>query len=127
MAGTKVGYAWIECFSLRRESRATLTHPTTAASASLLPYRIEIAQVRRGLALAARHQKAVSAEVVDLLANADQRRAFSAIGLRPVGMRLGLAHVFLVDRPGSRQRVVDDGDFIVQNVRIGLVEIDALL
>src|SRR4051812_33099992 len=31
------------------------------------------------------------------------------------------------DRPGTRQRVVDGGDFIAQHVRIRLVEADALL
>src|SRR5262249_34520895 len=40
---------------------------------------------------------------------------------------LALANITLVHRPWPREGVVHDGDFVVQDVRIALVEIDALL
>src|SRR5258705_11721576 len=92
-----------------------------------LPRRIEITQVRRRLALAARHQEAIGAQVVDLAADPDQRGPLDAIGLDPVEMRLRLAQISLVDGPRPRQRIVDHGDLVMQDIRIGLVEIDALL
>ena len=43
---------------------------------------------------------------------------------RPIGCN---AAIILGHRPGTRQRVVDRGDFVVQQVRIGLVAVDLLL
>src|SRR5258707_10133780 len=122
MMRAMVGYAWIDC-SAPSQVRGH-ANPPYSCDASL---RIEITQVRRRLALAARHQEAVGAQVVDFAADPDQRGSLDAIGLDPVEMRLRLAQVSLVDGPRPRQRIVDHRDLVMQDIRIGLVEIDALL
>src|SRR5262249_10959336 len=53
--------------------------------------------------------------------------AFGADVLVPPDLlpRLG-APIILGDGPGTRQRMVDGGDLVVEKVRIGLVQVDAL-
>src|SRR5579864_9136831 len=48
-----------------------------------------------------------------------------AVVLQP--HRIVVAAVALGDAPGSRKGVVNDGDLVVERVRVGLVEIEALL
>src|SRR5579863_1191694 len=86
---------------------------------------IEVFQIRRRLILLDRHQEAVRAPEIDLLADDDVRVALAAAVLGPDHV-LG-ATIALHRRPGPRQRIVDSGHLVVQDVWIGLVEIKALL
>ena len=65
---------------------------------------IEIPQVRRLLALARGHQEAVGAEHVIVVLDADVRVVLGADLLDPVVPRVGVAGIFLLDRPGTGQR-----------------------
>ena len=62
-----------------------------------------------------------------LLADRNLCVVLAAVIFGPNRAGTGIAPVFLVDRPGPRQRVIDHGHFVVQDVRIGLVEMDSLL
>jgi len=66
--------------------------------------------------------------MLELVADADMGIALGADRFAPPDrfLALGPAIVF-GDGPGMRQGVVDGGDLVVQNVRIGLVLVDALL
>src|SRR5262247_1376753 len=89
-----------------------------------LPALLEIAQVRRRLILARRHQQAVRAQHVVLLADSDVRIAFGADVLEPD--EVALAAILLDHRPGARERIVDGRDLVDEDVGIALVERDAL-
>src|SRR5437899_5349417 len=80
----------------------------------------EIAQIRRLLAFAGGHQVAVAAEKIILLANDNVHVALGAVVLRPP--HIAVATITFHDGPRPRQRAVGRGDFVVQDVRIGLVE-----
>src|SRR5215510_3666356 len=89
---------------------------------------LEIAQVGRRLVLLGRHKVAVGAEKVVLLTDADVVIAFAAnlVG-KPERFIAYHASIGLLDHPRPGQRMVDGGDVVAHQVRIGLVEIDALL
>src|SRR5215831_13492682 len=70
--------------------------------ASLLSV-LEIFQVGRRLALAHRHQEAIGADIIVVLADLDVAVVFRAIVFEPHHVLL-LAHVFLGDGPGPCQR-----------------------
>src|SRR5262245_18502249 len=86
---------------------------------------LEIVQVRRRLVLARRHQQAVRAQHVVLLADGDVCIALGADVLEPD--EVVLAAILLGHHPGTAERIVDGGDLIEQNVGTVLVEGDALL
>ena len=73
---------------------------------------LEIAQIRRRLVLLGRHQVAVRAQEIVVLADARRgccsRRSSSSRQIR-CGL---LAEVALGHRPGARQRIVDDRDLV---------------
>ena len=89
----------------------------------------ELAQIRRRLVLADRHQHAIAAHEISVLADRDHRvaHAFGAARFAPTRTRVRIVYVFLVHRPGPRQRVVDGCDHVVENCRIGFVAINAFL
>src|SRR5579871_4721865 len=88
----------------------------------------EVAQIRWRLVLLGGHQQAVAAEVIDLLADADVNVALAADLMAEPDRSLGLhAPVRLVDDPRPRQRVICRGDVVMEQVRIGFVEIDSLV
>src|SRR3954451_18217120 len=87
----------------------------------------EILQVRRRLVLAGRHQLAVGAQEIVLVLDLDPRVLLRAYRRAPERARLRRVLGFLRDRPWPRQRAVMDGDLVVKDVLVGLVEIDALL
>src|SRR5579871_5589097 len=91
---------------------------------SLLPRLLEIAQVRRRLVLLGGHQKPVAGNEIILLADKHVMIGLTAIVVLP--QFVAVAPVGLRDRPRPRQRVVDRGDLIVQEIRIVLVEINPL-
>src|SRR5258708_19102304 len=61
-----------------------------------------------------------------VLADRNLAVAFGDIIFGPVGVRIGTAHVFFVDDPRARQSIVNRGDFVMQDIRVGLVAIKAL-
>src|SRR5262245_30515654 len=103
-----------------RSIRATNPYPSPLLAGKIL-------QVRRRLVLAGRHQLAVSAEEVVLVLDLDPRVLLRTHRRAPQRMRLRRALGFLGDRPGPSQRAVMDGDLVIEDVLVGLVEIDALL
>src|SRR5262249_13904136 len=88
---------------------------------------LEIAQVRRRLVLLDRHQQAVGAEEIRLVADADHGIVQGADGAGPARPRVGIARRLLEDDPRLAQRVIEHGDLVVDDVLVGLVEIDLLL
>src|SRR6516164_84907 len=81
----------------------------------LLPRLVEIFQVGRRLALAGRHQLAVGAEEIALLADHHVMIVLDADVLVPGGV--AIAVVGPRHRPWSGQRMIDDRDLVAQNVR----------
>jgi hypothetical protein len=75
---------------------------------------LEDRQIRRRLILAGRHQAAVGAQVVVFIADFDLRVVLRANMLDPGGMRIRVAHIFLVHGPRSRQGMIDHGNFVVK-------------
>src|SRR6266567_3159080 len=70
---------------------------------------LEMPKIRRALVLPRRHQVAVGAAHVVLLADEDLLVAFRADVLAPEIPRIGIALVVFDHRPGTRERVVDHG------------------
>src|SRR5215468_7531061 len=89
--------------------------------------RLEMPQVGRRLTFLRRHQEPVGAEEVALLADGDVIVVLRAEILAPKRILLARPAVALDHRPWPRERVVDHGHFVAQDVAVGLVEIDALL
>src|SRR6266576_3761827 len=88
----------------------------------------EIAQIRRRLVLDGWHQQAVAAEEIDLLADADVNIAFAAnLMSEPDRLVRRRAPERLVDHPGAGQCMVRGADVVVEQVRVGLVEIDSFV
>src|SRR5215467_3396544 len=88
----------------------------------------EVAQIRWRLVLLGWHEVAVPAHEVDFIPDGDMHVVFGANLFLPPDRLLGLrATVVLDDDPGARERVVDRGNLVVQNVAVSLVEVDALL
>src|SRR5262245_41627967 len=96
--------------------------PFKTISRRSLPRLAEIAQVGRQLILSGRHQQALRAQEIELLADADLRVVLAADEFGPVRPRSGVADISLVDSPRPRQGKVDHGNLVMQEVGIGLVE-----
>src|SRR5262245_7438324 len=88
---------------------------------------LEIRQIRRRLILPGRHQLAVTAKVVVLLADEHMGVALGADVVFPDRTRIRFAVGSLLLGIGPRQRVVDDGDLVPEDVAVALVEVDLLL
>src|SRR5258707_5396188 len=88
---------------------------------------VEILQIRRRLIFAGRHQQAIGAEEVVVLADHHMRIVLAADPLAPDRLRIGIAQIVFRHRPRARQSMVNGGDFVVQDARIGFVDVDALL
>src|ERR1700681_2116049 len=73
---------------------------------------IEVAQIRRLLALLGGHQVAFRALEIHLVADEDQSAALHAHILGPDRELAVLAPVFFRHRPWMRQRMVDDGQVV---------------
>src|SRR5262249_49870387 len=94
---------------------------------ALLLRLIEISKIRRRLVLLGGHQKAVGAQVVVFVADDDLAVAFGAGAFAPGRAQIRIAPKRLVDAPRPRQRVIEDGDLVMEDVRIVLVEMETLL
>src|SRR5579883_223407 len=117
-----------------RPSRAAYGSRLSLCSAGTTPGEIipsqplllfEILQARWSLSFLHRHQGAVGTDEIHILADEDVRVAFDTAVLCPdhvLGAAIALEH-----RPRPREGIVERGDGIVQNLRIGWVEINALL
>src|SRR6266568_6776666 len=86
---------------------------------------IKMAQAGRLLTLLCRHQFALGAEHEVLALDAHMLGALGADSLHPD--RIAVAHIILGHRPWPGKRIVEGRDLVVQDVRVGLVEEDALL
>jgi hypothetical protein len=84
---------------------------------ALLLRLFEISQIRRRLVLLGGHQVAVSAEEIALLADFDITVALGTDFLDPFRPFDRHTSICLGDRPWTRQRVVDRGDLVVEDVR----------
>src|ERR1700730_18142809 len=102
---------------------------TASVSTAILPVvLLEIAQIGRRLVLHGGHQEAVAAEEINLVADADMSISFAASRAAEPSRLVGrAAPVGCVHQPRPSQGMVDGGDVVVQQIRVGLVEIDALL
>src|SRR5262245_55813714 len=86
---------------------------------------VEVPQVRRRLARAAWPELAVDPNVVGLSFDEDVVVVLGAAVLDPHSITRAI--VAARHRPGPGQRIVVGGDLVTQDVRVGLVEEDALL
>src|SRR5262245_25071702 len=86
----------------------------------------EIAQVRRRLARPGRREVAVRPDHIHLVADRDMLAVIGADGFTVIQNGRAVAPIGLGHRPGARERLVSHGDLVDQDVRIGLVEKDAL-
>src|SRR5262245_12943783 len=111
----------------KRHKGRPRTAPSPTRKNRQKPLLLEIAQVRRRLVLLRRHQLAVGAQIVVLLADTDVGIELRAHVRLPDRARIGIAEARLQLLVGPRERIVGDGDLVVELVGIGLVEIDALL
>src|SRR5215468_4944053 len=96
-------------------------------SARLLAGCREMVQVRRPLSLLRRHQIAVAAPHVVLVADADVVVALRADALGPHRPRTWFTAIALEDCPRMGQSVVDHRDVVEKKVSIILVEGDSFL
>src|SRR5262249_25321541 len=99
--------------------------PRRKRSPSSPAQRIEVAQIGRCLVLLGRHQIAVHAAQVGLLAEKHIAVVLGADVLDPG--RVADASVAPGHRPGSGQGVIERGDLVAQHVVVGLVEEQPLL
>src|ERR1700733_9644594 len=109
MVKTKRGRSFVSDFRLSLNSR-----PRAAVL-------FEVLEIWRGLTLADRHQEAVGADPVILVADHDVSCIAAADELRPY--RLGVLRIAAVGaghRPRLFQRMVDGSDLVVQDIRVGL-------
>src|SRR5215467_8107045 len=88
---------------------------------------LEVFKVGRLLALAHRHQQTVAGDDIIFVADADVAIVLRADVFGPERPRTSIAPVATRDGPGPGQCVVDRRDLVVQDVRVGLVRIEALL
>src|SRR5262245_13488439 len=102
-------FAWSPSPAARRRKRSPL---------------LEIAPVRWRVVLADRHQQAVRAQHVILLADDDMLVVGRTV-IRTPGV-VAKAAIASCDRPGTRQRIVDGGDLVAHHVGIVLVQADTL-
>src|SRR5437660_11939194 len=86
---------------------------TRAPQRLLLSRSLEIPQIRRALAFLGRHQQAIGAEHVILVADHDVIVVL-AIFLGPVRLRIWAAAVVLGHRPWPRQRVIEHRDVVMR-------------
>ena len=86
----------------------------------------EISQIGRCLILLCRHQEAIRAQEVVFLANDNIHVALIAVLFHPDRMRIGISLKGLVDTPWPRQSVIEDRDFVMEDVWIALVEMKPL-
>ena len=87
----------------------------------------EIPRIRRRLILAGRHQQPLRAQVIGIIADLDHGVLGRTGLLVPDRLRIGIAPVGAVLGPRPRQGMVERRDVVVEQILVGLVEIDALL
>ena len=93
----------------------------------LLLRRLEITQIGRCLILLGRHQEPIPALEIVFLADDDLGVVLGIIKLGPFRTQIRIVHVSFVHSPRLRQSMVDRCDFVMKDIRIGLVAVDALL
>src|SRR5712671_2427019 len=103
-----------------------LAQEAESAIPVLLLLLIEIGQVRRRLVWARGHQLAIRAQEVRIVADLDHGVIVGA-DVGPPERTLRIAGGLPPDRPRPRQRVVEDRNVVIDDVRVGRIEIEALL
>src|SRR5215470_18672957 len=93
--------------------------------AALFPSRFEISQIRWLLSFLDRHQKALTTDVVTLLADQDERVILGTFVEVPHRSRIGVADVFLDHRPRPGQCMVDRPDLVEKLILVGQIEMYA--
>src|SRR5215467_3269915 len=100
-----------------------MAFPPRGRVSSSLPGLVEISQIWRRLILFDRHQEAVRAEEIILLADNNVDVVLDADVFPPPDRSLGCNATVVFDHgPGTCESIVDHGDFVVQDVRISPVE-----
>src|SRR5258708_15372802 len=119
------GRSW-QANSSRRPRNA---HGDSFSGRPILPIvLLEITQIRRRLVLHGGHQEAVAAEEVNLLTDPDMSILFAANRVAEPGRLVGRgAPVGFGHQPWPGQSMIDGGDVVVQQIRVGLLGLDALL
>src|SRR5205085_8449215 len=84
----------------------------------LVPSRVEIFEIRSGLAFPDRHQQTIRAQDVILIADAHVSVVLGANVFGPDWPRSRSAAVASLDRPWMRQRMVDRCDLVVKDIGI---------
>src|SRR5262249_9509954 len=112
--------------SMRHDKPHDQSPRVTRAAPKLLLRRLEVSQVRRRLILLDRHQVAVAAHHVIVLADPDVMIVLGAMVEIPDHIA-AFALILLGNGPGPRERIVDGGDLVEQDVLVRLVDGDALL
>ena len=87
----------------------------------------EVSQIWRCLILARRHKMPVAADHIVLVADEHVMVVLGTDLFEPNRLAARVATVTARNRPGSCQRVIDDGDFVVQDIGIDLVGIEPFL
>src|ERR1700719_2516101 len=129
----RFGKKWLKASMYRIRSfdpnrRAGLAWARIAAPTDLLKRNAETDQGSLlRLVLLGRHQKPVPAQEIVFLANGNLPVALGDVIFWPVRTRIGVAHIFFIHGPRTRQSMIDRGDFVVKDIWIGLVAVDALL
>ncbi len=124
--GRRASPRWSRPRSRRPRTSSSLRSARPRASRALYSsISLEIAQVRRRLILAGRHQEAVGAKEILLLADLHLVLVLAADGLEPG--RFPLPVVGPRHRPGTRKRIIDHRDVVAQDRSGCPVEVDALV
>src|SRR5579871_6987677 len=88
---------------------------------------LEISQIRRRLVFLCRHEQPVGTQIVGLFANRHVGVIFGAHVLAPPDRLVGDdAMIVPRDHPWARQGIVNGGNLVMKQVRVGAVEKDAL-
>src|SRR5712692_7229722 len=91
--------------------------PQAAHDGFSLPRSGEVPQVRRRLVLFGGHEQTVPAQEIDLIADGNVNIVFRAHGLLPPDRLFGWgAAIVFGDRPRASERMIERGDFVVQDV-----------
>jgi hypothetical protein len=88
---------------------------------------LEVSEIGRRLILLGRHQEPIPAQPIVFLADDNIHVALNARRFAPLWTRIGIAPISLVYAPRPRQGMVEHGDFVMKNARIGLVEMESFL
>ena len=101
---------------------------TACARPNLVRRFLEVSQVGGRLVLLGRHQETIRAQHISLLADYDMIVVLGTIVIAPErSFLVWFATVCFVDGPRTRQCMVDYRDIVMEDIRIGFVQVNSLL